>query len=76
MALLVFNTGTKVFTITLTHNIATPVNGYIHKGEAVVSGSPVFPFTGFTSPVNYTAPVLVAIPEAGFYAHLNLKKRI
>jgi len=69
-ATLTFNTVTKIFTITVTHNISAPTNGHIHKGAVGVSGSPVFPFTSFTSPITYTSIALDATQEADLNAGL------
>jgi len=69
-ATLTFNTTTKIFTITVTHSIAAPTNGHIHKGAVGVSGAPVFPFTSFTSPITYTSAALDATQEADLNAHL------
>ena len=69
-ATLTFNTTTKIFTITVTHNIAAPTNGHIHKGAAGISGAPVFPFTSFTSPIAYTSVALDAAQEADLNANL------
>jgi hypothetical protein len=67
-ATLVFNTSTKIFTITVTHDIAAPTNGHIHRGAIGVSGAPVFPFTSYTSPIVYTSAALDATQEADLYA--------
>jgi len=69
-ATLTFNTTTKVFTLTVTHTIASPTNGHIHKGVVGVSGGVVFPFASFTSPISYTSPVLDATQEADLNANL------
>jgi hypothetical protein len=69
-ATLVFNTTTKIFTITVTHSITSPTNGHIHKGAAGVSGPPVFPFTSFTSPISFTSTALDATQEADLFASL------
>lgn len=69
-ATLVFNTTTKIFTITVTHTIAAPTNGHIHKGAVGVSGSPVFPFSSFASPISYTSVALDATQEADLNAEL------
>lgn len=69
-ATLTFNTITKIFTITVNHTIAAPTNGHIHKGAVGVSGSPVFPFATFTSPINYTSIALTAAQETDLYANL------
>jgi hypothetical protein len=69
-ATLVFNTITKVFTLTVTHNIANPSNGHIHKAAAGVSGPVVFPFSSFTSPISYTSIPLNATQEADLFANL------
>ncbi|NDP26375.1 MAG: CHRD domain-containing protein [Flavobacterium sp.] len=71
MATLTFNTTTKMFTITVTHDVASPTNGHIHKGAIGVSGPPVFPFTSYTSPITYTTSVaLDATQQADLYAEL------
>lgn len=67
---LTFNTTTKIFTISVTHTIAAPTNGHIHKGAIGVSGSPVFPFVSFTSPITYTSIALDASQEADLNAEL------
>lgn len=69
-ATLSFNTTTKIFTITVTHTIAAATNGHIHKGAIGVSGSPVFPFSSFTSPITYTSVALDASQEADLNAEL------
>jgi hypothetical protein len=69
-ATLVFNKTTKVFTLTVTHNITSPTNGHIHKGAIGASGPPVFAFTSFTSPISYTSTALDASQEADLYAGL------
>ena len=66
-ATLVYNTTTKIFTITVTHNIAAPTNGHVHKGAVGVSGPPVFPFTTFTSPIVFTSTALDAGQEHDLY---------
>ncbi|MDP3357751.1 MAG: CHRD domain-containing protein [Lutibacter sp.] len=67
---LTFNTTTKIFTITIAHTIAAATNGHIHKGAIGVSGSPVFPFVSFTSPITYTSIALDASQEADLNAGL------
>lgn len=69
-ATLTFNTVTKIFTLTVTHTIAAPTNGHIHKGAMGVSGPPVFPFASFTSPISYTSAALDATQEADLNAGL------
>ena len=69
-ATLTFNTTTKIFTITVTHDIAVPTNGHIHKGAVGIGGPPVFPFTSFTSPINFTSTALDATQEADLNAGL------
>ena len=69
-ATLTFNTTTKIFTLTVTHNIAAPINGHIHKAAAGVSGGVIFPFSSFTSPINYTSVAIDAAQEADLNANL------
>ncbi|HSD14270.1 MAG TPA: CHRD domain-containing protein [Flavobacterium sp.] len=69
-ATLTFDNSNKTFYITVTHNVDTPTNGHIHLGAAGVSGPAVFPFTSFTSPINYTSRALTAAEEADLKANL------
>ncbi len=69
-ATLTFNTTTKIFTISVTHTIAAPTNGHIHKAAIGESGAPVFPFASFTSPITYTSIALSASQEADLNAGL------
>jgi hypothetical protein len=69
-ATLIFNTNTKIFTLTVTHSITNPTNGHIHKGAIGVSGGVIFPFASFTSPISYTSPALDATQEADLNANL------
>ncbi len=69
-ATLTFNTTTKIFTVTVTHNVAAPTNGHIHVGAVGVSGAVVFGFTSLTSPINYTSGALTAAQEADLNANL------
>jgi hypothetical protein len=69
-ATLTFNTTTKIFTVTVTHTVAAPTNGHIHKGAAGIGGNPVFPFASFTSPITYTSQPLDAAQEADLFANL------
>lgn len=69
-ATLTFNTTTKIFTISVTHTIAAPTNGHIHKGAIGANGSPVFPFVSFSSPITYTSIALDASQEADLNAGL------
>ena len=69
-ATLTFNTTTKIFTLAVTHTIASPTNGHIHKAAVGVSGGVIFPFASFTSPISYTSPALDATQEADLNAGL------
>jgi hypothetical protein len=69
-ATLTFNTATKIFTVTVTHTIASPTNGHIHKAAVGVSGGVIFPFSSFTSPISYTSAALDATQEADLNAGL------
>jgi hypothetical protein len=69
-ATLTFNNTTKIFSISVTHNIASPTNGHIHMGAVGVNGSPVFAFTSFTSPINFTSIALTAAQESDLMANL------
>ena len=69
-ATLVFNTTTKIFTVTVTHTVPTPTAGHIHKGAVGVSGGVIFGFSSATSPVSYTSIALDAVQEADLVAGL------
>ncbi|MFV8351606.1 CHRD domain-containing protein [Flavobacterium sp.] len=69
-AILKFNNTTKVFTITVTHNVASITSGHIHKGAAGTNGSVVFPFTALASPISYTSTALTPEQEADLMANL------
>jgi len=69
-ATLTFNTSTKIFTLSVTHTVAAPTNGHIHKGAVGVSGGVIFPFSSFTSPITYTSAALDATQEADLNANL------
>lgn len=70
-ATLVFNNTTKIFTITVTHNVAGANGGHIHLGAIGVNGGVVFPFTNLTSPITYTSAALTAAQEADLKANLH-----
>ncbi len=70
-ATLVFNTTTKIFTITVTPTVANTNIGHIHKGAAVLSGGVIFPFASPpVSPVTYISAALDATQEAALNANL------
>lgn len=65
-----FNTTTKVFTLTITHNVSSISAGHIHKGAAGTNGGVVFPLSSLTSPISYTSAPLTAEQEADLMANL------
>lgn len=69
-ATLVFNTTTKMFTVTVLHTIAAPTMGHIHKGAAGTNGPVVYPFTTLASPISYTSAALTMEQEADLNAGL------
>lgn len=69
-ATLKFNKTTKVFTITVTHNLSSITAGHIHKGATGTNGSVVFPFTTLASPISYTSTALTPEQEADLMANL------
>lgn len=69
-ATLVFDTTTKILTLKVTHTIATPTNGHIHKAAAGTNGGVVFPFSAFTSPIEYTSVALTTAQEVDLKANL------
>ena len=69
-ATLVFNTTTKIFTVTVNFTGITAINGHIHKAAVGVSGPVIFPFASFASPITYTSAALDATQEADLAAGL------
>jgi hypothetical protein len=69
-ATLKFNNTTKVFTITVTHDLSSITSGHIHNGTAGTNGSVVFPFTALVSPISYTSAALTLEQEADLMANL------
>ena len=69
-AVLSFNNTTKIFSITVTHSIASPTGGHIHMAASGINGSVVFPFTNLVSPISFTSPALNAAQEADLKANL------
>ena len=67
---LTFNTITKIFTITVTHTIASPTAGHIHKGAVGISGPVVYPFSSLVSPITITSAALTTEQEADLTAGL------
>ena len=64
-----FNTTTKILTVTVPSTGVTATNGHIHKAAAGVSGGVIFPFSPFTSPINFSG-TLDATQEADLMANL------
>lgn len=75
LATLTYDPNTKLFTIVVTHNLATATGGHIHKAATGVNGEVIFPFLSLTSPINYTSTALDATQlsdlNAGLY-YVNL----
>jgi hypothetical protein len=67
---LTFNTTTKIFTITVTHTLASPTAGHIHKGAVGISGPVVYPFSSLVSPITITSAALTTEQEADLTAGL------
>lgn len=70
---LVFNTDTKIFTVSTTYTGLTgaATAGHIHKGDVSVSGPVLFGFTAVAvSPIVYTSAALDATQEADLRAGL------
>jgi CHRD domain len=60
-----FNKDTKILTINMTYSGLTATNMHIHKGPTGVGGGVLYGLATapFSSPVNYTSPVLPAAQE-------------
>lgn len=69
-ATLVFDTTTKIFTLKVTHTVATATAGHIHKAAVGSNGGVVFPFSSLTSPIDYTSVALTTAQEADLRANL------
>lgn len=69
-ATLLFDSITKIFVLKVTYSGVTASNGHIHKAAAGSSGAVVFPFTSFTSPIDYTSVALTSQQEADLRANL------
>jgi hypothetical protein len=71
-ATLIFNNTTKIFTITVRHNVVGTTAGHIHVGAATTAppNNIVFPLTSLVSPLTYTSPVLTTAQEADLKAGL------
>ncbi len=67
-ATLTFNKDTKIFSITVTHNLTGITAGHIHEGPVGVNGPAEFPFVELTSPINYTSLPLNSEQETDLYA--------
>ena len=70
LATLTYDPNTKLFTVVVTHNLATATGGHIHKGATGVNGEVVFPFLTTISPINYTSVALDATQLADLNAGL------
>ena len=69
-ATLIYDSTAKIFQLSVTHTIAAPTNGHIHKGVIGVSGPVVFPFSSFTSPISFTSGVLDPTQDADLKTNL------
>jgi hypothetical protein len=69
-ATLTFNSTTKIYSITVTHNMASPTASHIHKAALGVNGGVIFPFASPVSPITYTSVALDATQEADLNANL------
>jgi hypothetical protein len=70
LATLTYDPNTKLFTVVVTHNLATATGGHIHKGATGINGEVVFPFLTTISPINYTSVALDATQLADLNAGL------
>jgi hypothetical protein len=69
-ATLSFNNTTKIFTISVSHTLATATMGHIHLGAAGTNGGVVFPFSSIESPIAFTSIALTTEQEADLKANL------
>jgi hypothetical protein len=68
-AVLTFNNTTKIFSITVTHNVVGANVAHIHKGAVGVSGDIVFPLISTSATTyTYTSPALTTAQEADLKA--------
>ncbi|MGB5139392.1 MAG: CHRD domain-containing protein, partial [Candidatus Zixiibacteriota bacterium] len=52
--------GGREVTIDLTHNVASPIDGHVHRGAICVTGPIIFGFSSFASPIKETWYLTVA----------------
>lgn len=69
-ATLTFDNTSKIFTITVTHSVISPVSGHIYIGESDAVGEPIFSFTTLNSPINYTSVPLTESQEEDLKSNL------
>ncbi|MET0760209.1 MAG: CHRD domain-containing protein [Flavobacterium sp.] len=69
-ATVTFNNTTKILTAATVFNGMVVTAAHIHKGAVGASGPPVFTFTDYTSPINFTSDPLNAAQEADLKANL------
>lgn len=75
-ATLTFNKETKIFTLKVTHDIATPTAGHIHMAAVGENGGVIFPFESAISPISLTSSVLTeeqitALNNGLFYVNIH-----
>lgn len=78
-AKLVYNKDTKVFVLTVTHNIANPTAGHIHMGAVGENGEVIFPFDSPKSPISLTSSALTdeqitALNNGEFYVNIHTEE--
>lgn len=59
----VYNTTTKILTLSTTYTGVTVTAGHLHKGDPGVSGPVEFPFAVTASPIVFTSSALTATEE-------------
>ena len=69
-AKLTYNKTTKIFSLSVTHNLAAATGGHIHLGAAGTNGAVIFALSNLTSPISYTSVALTAAQELDLMANL------
>lgn len=76
---LIYNKDTKIFALTVTHDIANPTAGHIHMGAVGENGDVIFPFDSPESPITLTSSELTeaqidALNKGNLYVNIHTEE--